>query len=140
MYKNFSVIYDNFYKKFGQEITVVNTTQEYCPTCGYNPVSESGLDPNCPTCHGTGLVTTETKDTFWGKVSQGGLAEEQEESGVLTRGKFILIVPIEKESSLRSSQKVLVGSLTLLSLEFEYIYSPFGQPVALRVICENKLL
>ena len=50
-------------------LLLVEQSKTVCPTCGVNPVTDTGLDPFCPVCSGDGYLYTYQQVTVTGHIT-----------------------------------------------------------------------
>lgn len=56
----------------GRNVTFITKTEELCPTCDLDPVSNTSTDSFCPTCSGVGYIYTISGYTVKAHVTWAG--------------------------------------------------------------------
>jgi hypothetical protein len=46
-----------------------------CPTCGYDTFARSGIDPDCPACHGAGSIKTYATHRVYARIAYPSLSD-----------------------------------------------------------------
>lgn len=96
----FSINYDAIRQRI-KEVSEIDAETVYfvkevgheCPDCMYDPISESSMNPFCPTCHGRGFVVTEEKRPILASVQRvTGIENHYQPGGQLPRGSVIITV------------------------------------------------
>lgn len=78
----------DFQRRRSQRVVIYIPSRSDCPTCGWDEFAQSGKDVACPTCDGTGKVTTWYKShssarvmwideaaPVWGTVASGDIGD-----------------------------------------------------------------
>ena len=85
-----------------------------CPTCGFDEFTQSGKNPDCPTCNGTGKIEIKTKRIIYGRISWPNLTDVIIGIvGTIDSGDAILYTAMTNRThfnNLKTSGYIIIGS------------------------------